>query len=167
MLKFIKSLFSSLIYIQIWENRIIVTNIDDQIIFDEKPLIAIEKNNKNQDMITAIGNHAEQVTNNGTISNPFSHPRLLVKNFIEAEKIILHAIRIVHKNTFITPAPQVVIHPKERLDGGITSIELRLFKELAYGAGARDVVVYIGPDISTHDFDFEEIKSNVPDSQRN
>ena len=55
----------------------------------------------------------------------------------------------------------------ERLEGGITDIELRVFKELAYGAGARDVVVYVGPTISTENFNFEEIKNNVQDNQSN
>jgi rod shape-determining protein MreB len=123
MLNFITSLFSNPIYIQIWENRILVTNIDDQIIFDEKPLIAIEKNNKNQEIIAAIGNDAEHDKNSRTISNPFSHPRILVKDFIKAEKIIQHAIQTVHKNTILKLTPQVVIHPMERLDGGITDIE--------------------------------------------
>jgi rod shape-determining protein MreB len=48
----------------------------------------------------------------------------------------------------------------EKLEGGLTIVEERAFKELAIGAGARDVIVYQGSELTIHDFNFDNIKAN-------
>lgn len=59
MLKNILNKYSSIFYIQIWEYKIKVTEINSGNIYDEKPLIAFEKNNKSQEVVSSIGNSAE------------------------------------------------------------------------------------------------------------
>ncbi len=46
----------------------------------------------------------------------------------------------------------------EKLEGGLTQIEFRAFKEQALGAGSRDSVVYLGPELSIYNFDYDDIK---------
>lgn len=163
MLDFVKGVFSGLVYIQIWEKRLKVVNVNNRMVFDEEPLIALSKNKKGEEVVTAIGNGVHSMADQASqkISNPFSHPRLLVSEFQKAEKIIQHAIRAVHQNKLFNPSPKVVIHPMEKLEGGLTEIEVRVFRELAIGAGSRESLVYTGPELSVATFNLEEIAKSA------
>ncbi len=68
------------LYVQIWENRIKVTDINTNKIFDEKPLVQVEVKKNGVHVITAIGDAA-----NFNSTNPFSHPRVLFADFFVAE----------------------------------------------------------------------------------
>jgi len=70
----------------------------------------------------------------------------------------MHAVREVCARKFFAPSPRVAIHPMEKLEGGLTDIELRVFRELCIGAGAIEVVVYVGSPLLTHGFNYTEIK---------
>ncbi len=52
----------------------------------------------------------------------------------------------------------------EKLEGGLTQIEFRAFKEQALGAGSRDSVVYLGPELSIYNFDYDDIKKKIKKS---
>lgn len=80
-------------------------------------------------------------------------------DFLVAEKILLHAIREVHKNKIIAPSPRVIIQPMEKLEGGLTQVESRAFKELCLGAGAREVYIHTGKELTPHNFDFDKYKN--------
>ena len=159
--KFIRSLFSNDLYVQIWENRLKVLNIDSKKKFDEVPLVAIKKNKKGQAIIEAIGNSVPYLShqNDYNIVNPFSHPRLLVHDFVVAEKILQHAFRELHKDRFFAPSPRVIIHPMEKTEGGITGIENRLYRELCLGAGAREVYIRVGAELPLYNINFEQLKN--------
>jgi len=158
MFEFIKKWFSSVVYIQIWSNRIKVLNCETKLVFDEEPLIAIKDNGKGKKIIVAIGNSAKSYRHDplAEVSNPFLHPRMLFNDFVSAEKIIQYAIMQVYKSRF-KPSPKVIMHPREKLDGGINYIEVRAFKEMAYGAGALEVVVYTGAELSMYNLNFKEL----------
>ena len=47
----------------------------------------------------------------------------------------------------------------EKTEGGLTMIEKRAFRELAFGAGAREVVLYQGKQLPPYDFDYDSIKA--------
>lgn len=80
-------------------------------------------------------------------SSAFSHPRMLVGNFTAAQECLKKAVSEARGSGFaLTTA--VVIHPLERIDGGLTQIEERVFHELAIGAGASKVVVWVGAPLS-------------------
>lgn len=51
------------------------------------------------------------------------------------------------KGTLLAIRPVVVIHPMEKIEGGLTEIERRAFQELATAAGARETVVHEGTEI--------------------
>jgi rod shape-determining protein MreB and related proteins len=53
------------------------------------------------------------------------------------------------------------MHQLEKTEGGLTSIEERVLRELAVGAGAREVVIYLGSKINTNGDSFESVKSRV------
>ncbi|MFW5426933.1 MAG: rod shape-determining protein [Methylophagaceae bacterium] len=159
MLERFLSKLSTTLYVQIWENRIKVTDINTGKVFDEKPFLAFETTDKGRDVI-AVGNNSSMVTgSNITIINPFSHPRVLIADFTIGEKILQHIFQTLHHKKLIAAAPLVAIHPMEKLEGGLTMIEHRVLLELASGAGARDVSVYTGSQLSIHDFNFEKIKA--------
>lgn len=158
-LSFIRKLFSGTLYVQIWEHRIKITHIESRRVYDEKPWIAIDNQGKKKQIIKAIGNEAYGMQGRHGIeaSNPFSHPRLLVKNFLKAEKILQHAVRTVLNVKVFIPSPIIVIHPREKLEGGLTDIECRLFRELCLGAGARAVQLHVGEELNVHNFNLSDV----------
>ena len=110
--------FVHILYIQIWEHRIRITRFPDGEVFERTPPTDI---------------------------NPFSHPRTLLSDFTHAEAFIHQCILETGGNRLAKTSPIVVMHPMEKLDGGLTQIERRAFLELGYGAGAREVHVHTGP----------------------
>jgi rod shape-determining protein MreB len=125
-----------ILYIQIWENRIKAVNINNGQLFDEKPLVAIiDSDGKKK--VTAIGNQASFAkASNTKIINPFSHPRIILSDFSVAEKLFQHIIKLLKPKIL---SPIVVIQAMDKTEGGLTQIERRALRELAYGAGAMDV----------------------------
>lgn len=75
---------------------------------------------------------------------PFDHSRMVLHDFVIAEKLVQELIRRMHSNRFIHPSPIVVLHSLVDWDGGLTEIEKRALLELAYGAGAREAYVWQG-----------------------
>jgi len=163
MLKNILKKYTPQLYVQIWENRIKVTNINTGNIYDEKPLIAIETDEKGNKKILEFGNNAaSQSGRQVEIINPFSHPRVLFSDFESGEKLLQHILFLLLGNKRLSSSPVVVIHPMEKIEGGLTMIEKRALSELGAGAGAgaREIVVYQGKELSIHKFDFWELESN-------
>lgn len=144
--------FGTTIYVQIWENRIKVTDIETNKVFDEKPLVQIETSQNGVKAVTAIGNNA-----NFNTVNPFSHPRVLFADFFVAEQLLKLIIKQLVDNKLFSPAPVIVIHPMEKTEGGLTMIEERAFMELALGAGARGAVVHQGAELPVLSINFEEL----------
>jgi len=156
MIKNILNKYGTVLYVQIWEKRIKVTNITTKDIFDEKALVAV-KSEAGKKSIEALGNNASLVTNkNTTVSEPFSHKRLLLSDFTLAEKLLQYIFNTVQKRKFGL-LPRVVIHPMEKTDGGLGQIEIRAFRDLAIGAGARDVKVHLGKELSILNFDYDSL----------
>lgn len=155
----IKKLFSGTVYIQLREDRLRICHIEEGIVFDEKPYIAIDKSNSKKGIVCAVGNGAFALKSNPEyeVSNPFSHPRMLVSSFVKAEKVLMHGIRAVHANRIISPSPVIIMHPVEKLEGGITDIECRVYRELALGAGGRQVHLHIGDALSVSNFNMEQV----------
>jgi rod shape-determining protein MreB and related proteins len=152
----------STIYVQIWENRIKVTDTQTGEVYDEAPLVAIETNPKGQKIIAAVGNEVKSIVPSSEmqIVNPFSHPRALLNDFFVAEKLLQHAFHLLLGKKFISPTPLVVIQPMEKLEGGLTMIERKAFTEMALGAGAREVALHQGSELLASNIDFKKIKAD-------
>jgi len=143
--------FGSTLYIQIWENRIRAVDIKTSAVFDEKPLLQVDTNKKR--VVTAFGNSAFI-----NPINPFSHPRSLLNDFHNAECLLQAIVKKLAGKKLISPAPEIIIHPMEKIEGGLTSIEIRAFTEMAYGAGAREVAIYQGKEtLVISQIDFKQI----------
>lgn len=140
MLTRILSHFASVLYVQIWENRLKVTDISTGEVFDDAPYVIIKISDKGEKIISGIGSIANQHLASNEISvNPFSHPRVLFSDFYVGEKLLQYAFTKLSNIKSLRPRPKVIIHPMEKTEGGLTMIEKRVFRELAVGAGAIEV----------------------------
>jgi len=158
---FLRGKLSNDLYIQVWENRIKVTNIQTKEIYKQKPLMAIETKANGSKIVFAIGDSCESLDKRKyQVINPFSHPRVLLNDFLVAEKIVQHAVRELHKSRYFVPAPRIIFQPMEKTEGGLSPIEERAFRELCLGAGAREVTIHIDKELSLYDLDYDEIKKS-------
>ena len=79
---------------------------------------------------------------------PFTTTRMLVGNFTAADQALKAAMRGIVKGRFMLTKPRVLIQPLELIEGGLSQIEERALHELALGAGASKVVVWVGLELS-------------------
>ncbi|NOQ36648.1 MAG: rod shape-determining protein MreB [Methylococcaceae bacterium] len=150
---------NTIAYVQIWENRIKVTDINTGNNFDEKPIVAIEtiaNNNK----ILAFGNDALVVTGENIEQvNPFSHPRTLLVGFTVAERLLQLIFKKIYGKRWFSPSPAIVVHLMEKTEGGLTQVEDRGFRELmVMSTGARKVFMYQGTPLDIEDFNLDAVK---------
>ena len=71
----------------------------------------------------------------------------------------MHGIVMVHKSKRIAPGPEVIMHPMEKLEGGITDIECRVYRELALGAGAIEVHLHVGDELTINIFSMDQVRA--------
>ncbi|RUO56821.1 rod shape-determining protein [Pseudidiomarina homiensis] len=156
--KALRSLFSFDVVVELSQQRITMRRFDNHEGFEYEPWIAISNEN-NKEKIKAIGKAAREMTDpNLKIENPFLHTRSFVADFLLAEKVLQYGIFEIHKSK-IRPSPRVVMHQLEKTEGGLTGIEDRVLRELALGAGAREVVVHIGAKVNTRTTTFDDLKN--------
>jgi len=78
---------------------------------------------------------------------PFTTARLLVGQFGAAELALRSAFKQLFAGRLFAVSPQVLIQPLEMAEGGLSEIEERVFREVAMGAGARKVAVWVGHEL--------------------
>lgn len=160
MFTYLRSLFSNDLLVEVSANKVSIKVFASEIMYEDAPYIAIETTKKGE-IIKAIGFEAKSLaSSNVVVTNPFKHPRSFVGDFYLAEKIIQHGMLQVHKSR-IRPAPRVIMHQLEKTEGGLTNIEERVLREIAAGAGAREVVIYLGKKINTGTDSFDLVRSRV------
>lgn len=75
-------------------------------------------------------------------AQPFSTVRLLIGDFTAAETCLRNALKEMNAfSAFGLRKPRLRIHPKERIEGGLSEIERRVLLELGKGTGARGVEI--------------------------
>lgn len=138
------SAFLPLVYVQISPELLTVKHVKSGAVVSEIPEVAISTGPKVR--ILAVGPQARlaAASEAAKVSNPFAHPRTLVSDFTLAEQLIKHQLRRVLSNHFWMPSPCVVMHPMGKAEGGYTQVERRAFREMALGAGASQVFLWIG-----------------------
>lgn len=160
--------FSSVLYVQIWEERLKVTDVANDESFDDSPIVVIQTQEKGKKVISGIGKRAaNSVKQNEIAVNPFSHPRALLSNFYVGEKLLQHAFKSLGSIKSFRPRPKVVMHPMEKTEGGLTAIEERAFRELALGAGAIDIKIHVGKPLNTYGFQFDEFQEENKEGMYN
>ena len=154
--------FGTTFYVQVWENRLKITDARTGSKFDEKPLMAVKTEANGKKNVLAVGNAAESYrgTPNTEVLNPFSHSRQLLCDFIAASALLQAALRQLFKGKLFSPRPAICIHPMEKCEGGLTAVERRGFRELCLSAGARDVKIYEGPELTARGLVFDSIKED-------
>jgi rod shape-determining protein MreB len=78
----------------------------------------------------------------------FSTTRLLVGDFIPAEKCLSELLRELLAGHIHYAAPRIVIHQTEMSENGLSPVEERVLAELALGAGAYTVKKWAGHELS-------------------
>jgi rod shape-determining protein MreB and related proteins len=82
---------------------------------------------------------------------PFTHPRMLIGHFVHAEMLLKKAIQQLLVHSLLKPAPSILMHPLENLEGGLSQIEERVLREMALGSGARKAVIWTGSALSDNE----------------
>lgn len=161
LLQFFRRLFSKDLLVELSEDKISISAFSTDLYFEDEPYIAIEKATK-KEVVLAIGKEARDLSGlHIKVLNPFKHHRSFVASFIYAEKILTHGIFSIHKKLKIKPSPRIIMHQLEKTEGGLTDIEERVLHEIAIGAGAREVIVYVGERIDVATDSFDAVKARV------
>ena len=82
-------------------------------------------------------------------------PRMLVADFTMTQHQLKEIVKSVRRGI---RAPQILMHPMECIEGGVTQVEFRVFVELGMSCGASKTAVYSGPPLAG-----ESIKTAVRD----
>jgi rod shape-determining protein MreB len=143
----LESFFKRILYIRISPQRLIIRDPHTGQEFSENPEVAIAGEPAK---IVAIGSKARPAVSGtgGKVVNPFAHPRSLVSDFTVAQQLLKIAARQDFGKPIFRPLPTIVMHPLGDPEGGFTQIERRALHELALGAGASKVVVWVGRELS-------------------
>jgi rod shape-determining protein MreB len=142
-------LFRSTLYVRIAAQRLALLHVESGREFADTPLLALDASS-GKPVVVGVGSEAAAKAglDKITVANGFDHPRTLLADFTIAEQTLRQfVVRIVPRSLF-APAPVIVLHPLEKLEGGLTQIEARALAELGRGAGARQVFVWEGPALS-------------------
>ena len=81
---------------------------------------------------------------------PFTHQRMLLGTFTAARDLLHPAVQALSGGWWTRDLRRlhVLMHPMERIEGGLSEIEHRAFRELGFAVGARHVVVWTGEPLS-------------------
>jgi len=148
--------YTTKLYIQLSDKYIKVINLKTDNSYEDKPLIAIEKNTKGEEIILAIGQDASLHPN---AINPFSHPRVILDNFKMAELMLRHAFEeATQKKVFFSPI--AIIQVMKTFDTPLSDIEKIALCELSASAGARETIIYEGINLDMHTIDYDILRES-------
>lgn len=147
--------FSPLLYLKLSSQRLSGLHLPSGNTFDEPPVLAMQTIKGKREAI-AVGAAALQLQGQPQVEilNGFAHPRSLLADFAVAEKTLQLFVRQLAPKSLFKAAPVLVLHPQEHLQGGLTQVEQRGLYELCRGAGARQVQLWVGRELSR-----EELRS--------
>ncbi len=157
-LMWLRGKYSKDILIELSSTNVLVQVFDSDRKYEFQPYVAIE-NLEQSKKILSIGTSAKALgSSNVEVVNPFKHSRTFVHDVVVGEKVLKYGIAHVHDNTVLKPSPRVVLHVKEKSEGGLSIVEQDLAKQLVLGAGARDFVLYTGNRIDVFSTNFDSLK---------
>lgn len=82
---------------------------------------------------------------------PFTTERLLIGEFMPAEVLLTQIVDDLMKGRLLSGKPVLVMHPLEKIEGGLSEVEDKVLRELAFSAGAKGVVIHIGSTLLDHE----------------
>lgn len=108
----IRRLFSEDFYVQIHENRYVITSLD---------------------------NPGE--SRRFPATDAFSTSRLLVGHFLVAETLLRASLGQMNGGSRLK-SYRLIMHPRDKAEGGLCEVETRVLQDLAFGAGAHDAIIW-------------------------
>ena len=81
----------------------------------------------------------------------FTTTRLLIGDFLIAEKVLSKAMKTVGYNKWLSSKPTIVMHPMSMTDGGLSQVEDQILRELAVSVGARNSFVWVGEKLTNEE----------------
>lgn len=81
-------------------------------------------------------------------ARPFTTSRLLIGEFSGAEDCLKAGIEQMCGKQRLRAKPAVLIQPLAKTEGGLSQVEDRVLREVALGAGACSVSVWVGEELS-------------------
>jgi rod shape-determining protein MreB len=140
-----------IVYVRIRPHLMSVKNVSRNAFFEDVPQIAVDLTRKRNKVLGfgARANLAASTSKEKLILNGFDHPRSIIGDFEVAEKtlqLFLEKVNAPKKRFFY--APTLIIHPLEKLEGGLTQIEMRAFEDMGYRAKANKVFVWDGRELN-------------------
>ena len=140
--------FKPPLYIRLSPHRLTVRNVKTSKFISEPPEIAISRGLKPK--VLGVGDEAAlyKSSKSAQVLNPFSHPRSLMSDFTAGEQVLKAFVKKLNKSHTFPASPRVVFHLQGDPAGGFTQVEIRAFREMALGAGASEVTLWQGPDLT-------------------
>jgi rod shape-determining protein MreB and related proteins len=136
---------NDIIYIQIKAKELTLKNVTQAIVYRDIPLLMVRRQGKSFPVL-AYGKEVLQMpqpSREAFIVNGFDHPRSIIGDYEAAEKTLTLFLPKVdgRKNKWLPYAPmEVIMHPLEKLDGGLTTAEKRALQDMAFRAKTRKMV---------------------------
>ncbi len=79
--------------------------------------------------------------------NKFSNERLLIASFNNAEALIREILTEIQGKRLLTPLLVVLLQPMEKIEGGISEVEKRVFQDLAMQVGGKYYFLHETPEL--------------------
>lgn len=133
------------LYLQLSPERVTVRNVRSGQSLTSSPEIAIERGRRPK--VLAVGPKARKLESRTVqVLNPFVHPRTMLADYGAGELLLRNLLAQLPGRSMLRP--RVVLHLQQDPTGGFTQLEVRGFREMALGAGAAEVVIWHGPNLT-------------------
>lgn len=155
-----------LLYVKISPELLTIRNVKTGAQMSEVPELAISTGSAKREVLgfganaRAAAATAVDGNQSSEIINPFAHPRSLVSDFTVGQVLLKTFVKHAHRATLFAPSPRIVMHPLGSPAGGFTQIERRALREMALGAGASEVVLWIGRELSDQEVQSDLVLKN-------
>ena len=154
MFDFLRKFFKSsdqIIYIRFTRDKVSFSYYPSDVHYEDEPILAIRKKG-NKELVSAVGREVYdlQPEDTSVIYTPFKPFEIEPDKFNFAEKLIRYLMQKGGDSTGAIVAPRVIIHPDKTY---VSEMEEDAYRELAMGAGAREVVVYVGNELQSDEIE--------------
>lgn len=138
-------ILDQVLYIRVKASLVSFRNITHGLYYEDVPLVALSKTNGK---VLAFGKSAEiyRSSPDAKVVNGFKHNRSIIDDCEAAEKTLQQFIKQVLPTNLwrFHFRPIIVLHPLEKLEGGLTQIEGRALIDCGYRLKAYKSFVWTG-----------------------
>lgn len=148
-------------YLRISPQQISIRNVRTGDSFTDTPDVAIQQGAQKTILAVGAATGQARLQPDVEVHNPFAHPRSLLSDFtlgLQLVKLVFKKILLRQPWRHLLPAPRVLLHLQGMDEGGYTQVEIRGMREMILGAGASDVILWQGAELS----DAQILSRNYP-----